>query len=56
MELVRQFEEKARRTGRHSLIGDVQRFAEELGMKLELMDDRMAGGTDAHDSWDNRSI
>ena len=54
MELVRQFE-KARRTGRHSLI-DAQRFTEELGMKLELMDDRMAGGTDAHDSWDNRSI
>ena len=36
MQLVRQFEEKARRTGRHSLIGDAQRFAEELGMKLEL--------------------
>ena len=36
MQLVRQFEEKARRTGRHSLIGDAQRFAKELGMKLEL--------------------
>ena len=36
MELVRQFEEKAQRTGRHFLIGDAQRFAEELGMKLEL--------------------
>ena len=36
MELVRQFEEKAQRTGRHSLIGDAQRFAGELGMKLEL--------------------
>ena len=36
MELVRQFGENARRTGRHSLIGDAQRFAEELGMKLEF--------------------
>ena len=36
MEHVRQFEEKARRSGRHSLIEDAQRFAEELGMKLEL--------------------
>ena len=35
MELVRQFEEKARRTGRHSLIGDAQRFAKELGKKRQ---------------------
>ena len=34
--LVRQFEDKARRIERHSFIGDARRFAEELGMKLEL--------------------
>ena len=36
MELVRRFEEKAERTGRRSLVKDAQKYAEELGMKLEL--------------------
>ena len=36
MELVRQFEEKAERTGRISLVKDAQKYSEELGMKLEL--------------------
>ena len=36
MELMRQFEEKAERTGRRSLVKDAQKYAEELGMKLEL--------------------
>ena len=36
MELVRQFEEKAERIGRRSLVKDAQKYAEELGMKLEL--------------------
>ena len=46
MQLVRQFEEKARRIGRHSLIGDVQRFADELRMKLELRCPDMSGTTE----------
>ena len=36
MELVRRFEERAERTGRRSLVKDAQKYAEELGMKLEL--------------------
>ena len=36
MGLVRQFEEKAERTGRRSLVKDAQKYAEELGMQLEL--------------------
>ena len=36
MGLVRRFEEKAERTGRRSLVKDAQKYAEELGMKLEL--------------------
>ena len=36
LDLVRQFKKKARRIGRHSLIGDAQRFAKQFGMKLEL--------------------
>ena len=35
MGLVREFEEKAARTGRQSLVKDAQRYAEELGMKLD---------------------
>ena len=46
MQLVRQLEEKARRTGQHSLIGDAQRFAEELGMKLELRCPDLSGTTE----------
>ena len=46
MELVRQFGEKARRTGRHSLKGDAQRFAEELGMRLELRCPNPSGTTE----------
>lgn len=36
MGIVRRFKEKAKRTGRHSLVKDAQKYAEELGMKLEL--------------------
>ena len=36
MELVRRLEENAERTGRRSLVKDAQKYAEELGMKLEL--------------------
>ena len=45
MQLVRQLE-KTRRTGRHSLIGDAQRFAEELGMRLELRCPDPSGATE----------
>ena len=56
MELVRQFEEKTRRTGRHSLIGDAQRFAEELGMKLELRCPDPSGTTDQGEVIEGRKI
>ena len=56
MELVRQFEEKARRTGRHSLIGDAQRFAEELGMKLELRCPDPSGTTEQGEVTEGRKI
>ena len=36
MGLVREFEEKATRTGRRSLVKNAQIYAEELGMKLDL--------------------
>ena len=35
--LVRQFEEKAEKKGRRSLVRDAQTYAEKLGMKLELL-------------------
>ena len=56
MELVRQFEEKARRTGRHSLIGDAQRFDEELGMKLELRCLDPSGTTEQGEVIEDRKI
>ena len=56
MEHVRQFEEKARRTGRHSLIGDAQRFAEELGMKLELRCPDPSGTTEQGEVIEGRKI
>ena len=55
-QLVRQFEEKARRTGRHSLIGDAQRFAEELGMKLELRCQDPSGTTEQGEVIEGRKI
>ena len=56
MQLVRQFEEKARRTGRHSLIGDAQRFAEQLGMKLELRCPDPSGTTEQGEVIEGRKI
>ena len=56
MQLVRRFEEKARRTGRHSLIGDAQRFAEELGMKLELRCPDPSGTTEQGEVIGGRKI
>ena len=56
MELVRQYEEKARRTGRHSLIGDAQRFAEELGMKLQLRYPEPSGTTEQGELIEGRKI
>ena len=35
MEAVRLFEEKSARGGRHSVIKEARRYAEELGLKLE---------------------
>ena len=56
MELFRQFEEKARRTGRHSLIEDAQRFAEELGMKLQLRCPDPSGTTEQGEVIEGRKI
>ena len=56
MELVRQFEQKARRTGRHSLIGDAQTIAEELGMKLELRCPDPSGTTEQVEVIEGRKI
>ena len=55
MEVVGQFEEKAQRTGRHSLIGDAQRFAEELRMKLELKCPDPSGTTEQGEVIEGRS-
>ena len=56
MQLVRQFEKKARRIGRHSLIGDAQRFAEELGMRLELRCPDPSGATEQGEVIEGRKI
>ena len=56
MELVRQFDEKAQRTRRHSLKGDAQRFAEELGMKLELRCPDPSGTTEQGEVIEGRKI
>ncbi|PFX34783.1 Zinc finger CCHC domain-containing protein 3 [Stylophora pistillata] len=56
IELVRQFEEKAQRTGRHYLIGDAQRFAEELAMKLELRCPDPSGTTEQGEVIEGRNI
>ena len=45
MRLVRQFEEKAERTGRHSLVKDALKYSEELRMKLELLNPHPSGTT-----------
>ena len=55
-ELVRQFEEKARRTGRQSLIGDAQRFADELGMRLEIRCPDPSGTTEQGKVIEGRKI
>ncbi|PFX19265.1 hypothetical protein AWC38_SpisGene16340 [Stylophora pistillata] len=56
IELVRQFEEKAQRTGRHSLIGDAQRFAQELAMKPELRCPDPSGTTEQGEVIEGRNI
>ena len=56
MELVRQFEDKARRTGRHSLIGGAQRFAEDFGTKLELRCPDPSGTTEQGEVIESRKI
>ena len=56
MELVRQFEQKARRTGRHSLIGDAQTIAEELRMRLELRCPDPSGTTEQVEVIEGRKI
>ena len=43
--LVREFEEKAARTGRRSLVKDAQRYAEEIEMKLDLQHPEPIGHT-----------
>ncbi|PFX23721.1 hypothetical protein AWC38_SpisGene11730 [Stylophora pistillata] len=44
--LVRQFEEKAEKKGRRSLVRDAEMYAEELGMKLDLQHPLPSGSTD----------
>ena len=36
MELVRQFDEKCERNGRHSIVKDAKKYAEEMGLELSL--------------------
>ena len=43
--LVRRFEEKTERIGRRYLVKDAQKYAEELGMKLELRYPNPSGTT-----------
>ena len=45
MGLVREFEEKTARSGRRSLVQDVQNYAEEIGMKLDLQNPEPIGYT-----------
>ena len=56
MELVRQFEEKAERTGRRSLVKDAQKYAEELGMKLDLRYPDPSGTTAENEKIEDRKI
>ena len=54
--LVRRFEEKAERTGRRSLVKDAQKYAEELGMKLELRYPDQSGTTAENEKIKGRKI
>ena len=54
--LVRQFEEKAEKKGRRSLVRDAQTYAEELGMKLELQYPLPSGSTDEGESIEGKKI
>ena len=56
MELVRRFEEKAQRTGRRSLVKDAQKYAEELGMKLELRYPDPSGTTAENEKIESHKI
>lgn len=54
--LVRQFEEKAEKKGRRSLVRDAQTYAEELAMKLELQYPLPSGSTDEGESIEGKKI
>ena len=54
--LVRQFEEKAEKNGRRSLVRDAEMYAEELGMKLDLQHPLPSGSTDEGESIEGRKI
>ena len=56
MGLVRRFEEKAERTGRRSLVEDEQKYAKELGMKLELPFPDPSGTTVENEKIEGRKI
>ena len=56
MGLVRRFEEKAERTGRRSLVKDAQKYAEELGLKLELRYPDPLGTTTENETLEGRTI
>ena len=49
MHLVRQFEEKAARTGSGSLIKDAESYTKQLGLRLELQYLHPSGG---YGSWE----
>ena len=54
--LVRQFEEKAARTGRRSLIKDVESYAQQLGLGLELQYPQPVGVTETGNVLDRKKF
>ena len=56
MHLVRQFEEKAARTGRRSLMKDAESYAQQLGLRLELQYPLPVGVTENGDVLDRKKI
>ena len=53
---VRQFEEKAARTGRRSLIKDAESYAQQLGLRLELQCPQPVGVTETGNVLDRKKF
>ena len=56
MHLVRQFEEKAARTGRRSLIKYAESYAQQLGLRLELQYPQPVGVTETGNVLDRKKF